>query len=257
MSVLDKIIAHKRQEVEELKKNKPLDETVLTIDLYPRRSFAKAISQPGRLNIIAELKKASPSLGLIRSDFDPIKIAKVYESNGAAAISVLTDKQFFQGNIKYLSEVKTSVSLPVLRKDFIIDPYQVYEAKLYGADAILLIATALSYQELSRLLMLAYKLGLETLVEVHDEFDLEKALKSGAHIIGINNRNLKTLKTDINTCLKLRRLIPDDKILVAESGIKTKDDMKRLKEADFRAVLIGTALMQAQDIGKKLKEFIV
>lgn len=254
---MNKIIAYKRKEVEALKRNKPIDETVLAFGLYPRRSFAKAINQEGQVNIIAELKKASPSLGLIRSNFDPVKIARIYEKNGAAAISVLTDKQFFQGDIKYLSEVKTATALPVLRKDFIIDVYQVYEAKLYGADAILLIATALSHQELNKLLTLTHELGLEALVEVHDDYDLEKALESGAHIIGINNRNLKTLKTDINTCLKLRNLIPDDKIIVAESGIKTKDDMRRLKEAGFQAVLIGTALMQAEDIGKKLKELCI
>ncbi|MCD6319627.1 MAG: indole-3-glycerol phosphate synthase TrpC [Candidatus Desulfofervidaceae bacterium] len=257
MSVLDKIIAYKKQEVEKLKRSKPLDETVLTFELSPHRSFAKAINQKGKLSIIAELKKASPSLGLIRPDFDPIKIAEIYEKNGADAISVLTDKHFFQGDIKFLPAVKSSVSLPILRKDFIIDPYQVYESKLYGADAILLITTALSRQELTKLLTLAYKLGLEALVEIHDEDDLEKALESGAHIIGINNRNLKTLKTDINTCLKLRNFIPDDKILVAESGIKTKDDMMRLKEAGFQAVLIGTALMQAKDIKQKLREFVI
>jgi len=254
MSVLAKIIQHKKKEVEALKKQRPLDETIFEFTLYPSITFSEAISRPGRLNIIAELKKASPSSGLIRPDFDPVKIACIYAQNGVSAISVITDKKFFQGDIKYLAEVKTAVNLPVLRKDFIIDPYQIYEAKLYGADAILLIATALSERQLKDLLDLTYEVGLEALVEVHDEKDLEKALKVEAKIIGINNRNLKTLKTDINTCLKLVNQIPKDKIKVAESGIKTKADINIIKNAGFNAVLIGTVLMQAKDIGKKLKE---
>ena len=256
MSVLDNIIAHKKKEIETLKKHKPLDETVAEFNLYPKRSFSQAITHSEEISIIAEIKKASPSLGIIRADFEPLKIAKLYEENGASAISVITDKKFFQGDINFLPEIKTAVKLPILRKDFIIDPYQVYEAKLYGADALLLISTVLSVQQLKKLLNLTHKLGMEALVEVHDEKDLEKALKIEAKIIGINNRNLKTLKVDLNTCLLLKERVPEEKILVAESGVKTREDILLLEKAGFQAVLIGSALMQAEDIGKKLKEFL-
>jgi indole-3-glycerol phosphate synthase len=256
MSVLNSIIAHKKKEVETLKKDRSLDETVLNFNLYPKRSFSEAITHSKEISIIAEIKKASPSLGIICSDFEPVRIAKIYEENGASAISVITDKTFFQGNIKFLPKVKTAVKLAVLRKDFIIDAYQVYETKLYGTDALLLIATTLSTQQLKNLLTLTHKLGMEALVEVHGEKDLEKALKAGARIIGINNRNLKTLKVDLKTCLSLKTTVPEDKILVAESGIKTREDILLLEKAGFQAVLIGTALMQAKDIDKKLKEFL-
>ncbi|MCD6213671.1 MAG: indole-3-glycerol phosphate synthase TrpC [Candidatus Desulfofervidus sp.] len=256
MSVLDNIVAHKKKEIETLKKHKPLDETIINFDLYPKRSFSQAITHSEGISIIAEIKKASPSLGVIRADFEPLKIAKTYEENGASAISVITDKKFFQGDINFLPEIKTAVKLPILRKDFIIDPYQVYETKLYGADALLLISTVLSVQQLKKLLNLTHKLGMEALVEVHNEKDLEKALKIEAKIIGINNRNLNTLKVNLQTCLCLKEKVPEDKILVAESGIKTREDILLLEKAGFQAVLIGSALMQAQDIGKKLKEFL-
>ena len=256
MSVLDNIITQKKKEIETLKKHKPLDETVAEFNLYPKRSFSQAITHSEEISIIAEVKKASPSLGVIRADFEPLKIAKTYEENGASAISVITDKKFFQGDINFLPEVKTAVELPILRKDFIIDPYQVYETKLYGADALLLISTVLSVQQLKKLLNLTHKLGMEALVEVHNEKDLKKALEAGARMVGINNRNLNTLKVDLQTCLCLKEKVPEDKILVAESGIKTREDILSLEKAGFEAALIGTALIQAQDIGKKLKEFL-
>jgi len=256
MSVLDNIITQKKKEIETLKKHKPLDETVAEFNLYPKRSFSQAITHSEEISIIAEIKRASPSLGVIRADFEPLKIAKTYEENGASAISVITDKKFFQGDINFLPEVKTAVELPILRKDFIIDPYQVYETKLYGADALLLISTVLSVQQLKKLLNLTHKLGMEALVEVHNEKDLKKALEAGARMVGINNRNLNTLKVDLQTCLCLKEKVPEDKILVAESGIKTREDILSLEKAGFEAALIGTALIQAQDIGKKLKEFL-
>ncbi len=256
MSVLDNIITQKKKEIETLKKHKPLDETVAEFNLYPKRSFSQAITHSEEISIIAEIKRASPSLGVIRADFEPLKIAKTYEENGASAISVITDKKFFQGDINFLPEVKTAVKLPILRKDFIIDPYQVYETKLYGADALLLIATVVSIPQLKNLLNLTHKLGMEALVEVHNEKDLKKALEAGARIVGINNRNLNTLKVDLQTCLCLKEKVPEDKILVAESGIKTREDILSLEKAGFEAALIGTALIQAQDIGKKLKEFL-
>ena len=256
MSVLDNIITQKKKEIETLKKHKPLDETVAEFNLYPKRSFSQAITHSEEISIIAEIKKASPSLGVIRADFEPLKIAKTYEENGASAISVITDKKFFQGDINFLPEVKTAVELPILRKDFIIDPYQVYETKLYGADALLLIAAVVSIPQLKNLLNLTHKLGMEALVEVHNEKDLKKALEAGARMVGINNRNLNTLKVDLQTCLCLKEKVPEDKILVAESGIKTREDILSLEKAGFEAALIGTALIQAQDIGKKLKEFL-
>jgi len=256
MSVLDNIITQKKKEIETLKKHKPLDETVAEFNLYPKRSFSQAITHSEEISIIAEIKRASPSLGVIRADFEPLKIAKTYEENGASAISVITDKKFFQGDINFLPEVKTAVKLPILRKDFIIDPYQVYETKLYGADALLLIAAVVSIPQLKNLLNLTHKLGMEALVEVHNEKDLKKALEAGARMVGINNRNLNTLKVDLQTCLCLKEKVPEDKILVAESGIKTREDILSLEKAGFEAALIGTALIQAQDIGKKLKEFL-
>jgi indole-3-glycerol phosphate synthase len=256
MSLLDEIIAFKRKQIEVLKKNRSLDEEVLDFNLYKRCSFKQAITRPKGINIIAEIKRVSPSFGVIRIDFNHKKIAKIYEENGAAAISVLTDEGFFGGSINYLLEVKTETKLPILCKDFIIDPYQVYAAKLYGADALLLIAAILSSGELKRLLNLTHKLGLEALVEVHDESDLEKALEIGAGIIGINNRNLKNLKVDLKTCLVLKKKVLDDKILVAESGIKSRENILCLEEAGFAAALIGTILMQAKDIGQKLKELL-
>jgi len=256
MSVLDNIITQKKKEIETLKKHKPLDETVAEFNLYPKRSFSQAITHSEEISIIAEIKKASPSLGVIRADFEPLKIAKTYEENGASAISVITDKKFFQGDINFLPEVKTAVKLPILRKDFIIDPYQVYETKLYGADALLLIATVVSIPQLKNLLNLTHKLGMEALVEVHNEKDLKKALEARARMVGINNRNLNTLKVNLQTCLCLKEKVPEDKILVAESGIKTREDILLLEKAGFQAVLIGSALMQAEDIGKKLKEFL-
>jgi indole-3-glycerol phosphate synthase len=256
MSLLDEIIAFKRKQIEVLKKNRSLDEEVLDFNLYKRCSFKQAITRPKGINIIAEIKRVSPSFGVIRIDFNHKKIAKIYEENGAAAISVLTDEGFFGGSINYLLEVKTETKLPILCKDFIIDPYQVYAAKLYGADALLLIAAILSSEELKRLLNLTHKLGLEALVEVHDESDLEKALEIGAGIIGINNRNLKNLKVDLKTCLVLKKKVLDDKILVAESGIKSRENILCLEEAGFAAALIGTILMQAKDIGQKLKELL-
>jgi len=256
MSVIEKIISHKRKEIEQLKKDKPLDKIVTSFNLYPNRRFSAAISQNNKINIIAELKKASPSLGIIRADFDPINIAHIYEEGGAVAISVLTEKKFFCGDISFLPDVKMAVNLPILRKDFIIDSYQIYESKLYGADAILLITSILSLNKLKEFITLIYDLGMEALVEIHNEADLEKALKADAKIIGVNNRDLKTLKVDLKTSLKLVSKIPKEKIKVAESGINNSKDILTLKNAGFQAFLIGTSFMKAKDIKAKLKEFL-
>ncbi|MBI2556701.1 MAG: indole-3-glycerol phosphate synthase TrpC, partial [Planctomycetes bacterium] len=218
--------------------------------------FGAALKSGTNIRIIAEIKKASPSLGIIREDFNPVEIARIYETNGAAAISVLTDEKFFQGSLSYLTGVKKSVNLPVLRKDFIVDPYQIYEARSAGADAILLIAALLSWEEMQRYLDLASELGMECLVEVHSETELKMVLKTNARIIGINNRDLATFKTDLETTLRLKPMIPAEKIVVSESGIKSRVDVEKLMEEGVDAILVGETLMKSDDISAKLRELL-
>lgn len=264
--MLDKIIEHKRREIDKLRSDPYFDIIERGFKQraaagYPARDFAAAISPTGKPNtdirIIAEVKKASPSKGVIKEAFDPLAIAREYEEAGAAAVSVLTDELYFQGSLSHLEIIKNDLILPVLRKDFIIDPYQVYESRDAGADAVLLIAAALpalGADGLQGLLNLTASLGMAALVEVHDEAELETALSSGAQIIGINNRDLKTLQVDISTTMRLAPLVPDDRIVVSESGIKSHDDIVRLKGAGVSAFLIGEALMREKDASKKLKE---
>jgi len=204
------------------------------------------------------VKKASPSKGIICANFNPIYIAKIFADNGAAAISVLTEPKYFQGNLTYLRDIKAAVEkpLPLLRKDFIIDPYQVFESRAYGADCILLIVAILTPQKLSELLQLSHQLGMMSLVEIHNEEELDIAVKSEARIIGINNRDLNTFKVDLNTTAKLRPLIPLDRIVVSESGIKSREDMQKLKEWGVSAALIGEALVSAPDIAAKMRELL-
>jgi len=255
---LDKIIDYKREELKARKEKIPYDALKMQLQHLQhmgRKDFKGALSGDG-IRVIAEIKKASPSKGVIRENFDHLEIAESYERGGAAALSVLTDSHFFQGDIEYLSQVRQVVDLPLLRKDFIIDEYQVIEAKVYRADAVLLIATVLPEDELKFLYQLSYSLGLDVLMEVHDMKDLEKALKVGAEIIGINNRDLKEFRTDINTTVDLAREIPDDKIIVSESGINTRADMDMLIKGGADAFLIGEALMREPDPGAMLKELI-
>ncbi len=214
----------------------------------------KILKKGNKIKFIAEVKKASPSAGIIREDFNYLNIAKEYEAGGASAISVLTDKEFFKGELKYLSEIKKTVNLPILRKDFIIDPYQIYEAKAAGADLVLLIARILTREQIDTFLALAHKLGMECLVEVHDNDELNTVLETEASIIGINNRNLDTFETNIETTLQLCHLIPEEKIIVSESGIKTRADVLYLEKAGIDAILIGETLMRSQDITQKIKE---
>jgi indole-3-glycerol phosphate synthase len=252
--ILDRIAAAKRREVASLKKTTPLDELQKRVDdLPPPRDFIGAISQPS-CAIIAEVKRSSPSKGRIREDFDPVRIASLYERHGARAISVLTDEQFFEGKGEYLAEIKKAVALPLLRKDFIIDPYQLYETRALEGDAVLLISAILSEGPLQECIELAGLLGLTPLVEVHTEAELTKALSAGAEVIGINNRDLKTFTTDLATTLALAPLIPVSKVVVAESGINTREDIERLLAAGVHCFLIGEALMRAVDIGGKLDE---
>ncbi|NTW06868.1 MAG: indole-3-glycerol phosphate synthase TrpC [Syntrophaceae bacterium] len=252
--ILDKIVETKKEEVAQSKKEKPLAGLQAAIsELQPCRNFKAAISGSPSA-IIAEVKCASPSRGRLVENFDPLKIAATYEKNGAAAISVLTDEKYFMGRREYLTQIKTEVKLPLLRKDFIIDPYQIYESRTIGADAVLLIVRSLGAR-LGEFIELAGLLGLAALTEVHTAAELEIALAHKADIIGINNRNLDTFVTDINTCKELARSIPAGIVTVAESGIRNRDDIENIMQSGVRVFLIGEALVTSSDIGKKLKEF--
>jgi indole-3-glycerol phosphate synthase len=216
--------------------------------------FKKAISRPGQINLIAEIKKASPSAGLIREDFDVAKIAGIYIQNNAVAISVLTEDKYFLGNFDYLAQVSEKCNVPVLMKDFIIHENQIYEGLFYGASAVLLIVAMLSDDQLKELIQVSHRLGLDCLVEAQDEVEVKRALSAGAQIIGINNRNLQNLKVDLNNCLSLIPLVPKGIVIVAESGLKTHEDIRRVQEAGAHAVLIGEVFMRSPDIGAKIKE---
>lgn len=257
MTILDTIYQHKVSEVEKNKKQVPL--RVLEKRMQKRhdmKSFGRAIKSDMNISIIAEIKKASPSLGVIREDFQPAEIARLYQKGGAAAISVLTDEKYFQGKLSYIKDVKQSVDLPVLRKDFIIDPYQIYEAQSAGADAILLIAALLSEDTIQRFLNLARELEMDCLVEVHTGAELQKVLQTSADIIGINNRDLATFIVNLETTFQLRPMIPEGKIIVSESGIKSRTEILRLFNKGINAVLIGETFMKSSDIPAALHELL-
>jgi indole-3-glycerol phosphate synthase len=229
------------------------------VDLPLPRGFKSALqitSDADRTAIIAEVKKGSPSKGVIRADFDPLSIAAIYTENGAACLSILTDEHFFLGQLEYLKKIRNIVNLPLLRKDFIFDPYQVYEARSAGADAILLIAAMLDLPLLRDLVSLAGDLALDVLLEVHDEWELEKALEVECTMIGINNRNLRTFYTNLSTTERLAVRIPADRLIVTESGINSRADLLRLADAGANAFLIGESLMREADIGAKLRELL-
>ncbi len=219
----------------------------------PARNFLKALRNPRKVALIAEIKKASPSSGIIKKRLAPKRMAYLYQENGAAAISVLTEESFFLGKLEHLKKVKSVSRLPVLRKDFIFDEYQIFESRNYGADAILLIASLLSDYAIEDFLQLSRGLGMEGLVEVHTQKELQMVLTTSARIIGINNRNLQDMTIDLNTTLKLRPLIPPDRIVVSESGIGNRDDVRKLWEVGVDAVLIGEALMRTSDVRAVLK----
>lgn len=255
MDFLDQIIKQKKIDVELKKNQNPLSDLKKNIKkLTNIVVFKSAISVTNKINLIAEIKNASPSRGILRTPFYPKEIANTYSECKVSAISVLTEVHYFKGNLDYLKEIQTVTDIPLLMKDFIIDEYQIYEAKMYGASAVLLIATILDLKKLANFLNLTNKLGLDALVEVHDEEDLDKALSANAEIIGINNRNLKTFKVDLATSFELKKKIPQNKIVVSESGIKNKDDIMKLRTAGFNAVLIGEAFMQSSNIAAKIKE---
>ncbi len=253
--ILDKICAYKLKEIAENKRLVSIEFLKARCKDIPEAvKSGLVLKKDNRIKFIAEVKKASPSAGIIREDFNYINIATEYEVGGASAISVLTDKEFFKGDIKYLSEIKKTVSVPVLRKDFIIDTYQIFEARAAGADLVLLIARILTKEKIDAFLTLSHELGMECLVEVHDNDELEKVLETEAAIIGINNRNLDTFETNLETTLQLCHRITEDKIIVSESGIKTRADVLMLEEAGIDTILIGETLMRSRDISQKIKE---
>ena len=254
---LEEIIKEKRIEVEAGKSRIPLSEILCGLE-KPRdaRNFKAALNKPHIFSLIAEIKRSSPSRGLLKKELDVPGIASVYEVTGAAAISVLTDEKFFGGRLSFIKEAKNVTSIPVLRKDFIIDEYQIYESAYYGADAFLLIAAILSGQEMRNFLRLGEELNMDAIAEVHTEEDLEKALAADAVIIGINNRNLHTFEIDLETISRLIRLVPEGKITIAESGIKSYKDLMTLKSFGVNAVLIGEAFMESPDIAVRIKEIM-
>ena len=249
-TILDNIVADKRREIAAAKAALAERELLPRVaDAPPPRDFFAALAAPGPIKLIAEIKKASPSKGVIREDFDPVAIARVYETHGATCLSVLTDEPHFQGKLEYLTAVRAAVELPVLRKDFILDRYQLLEARAAGADAVLLIAECLDDCALRSLHNAALELGLTPLVELYEPANLERVLTAGAVLVGINNRNLHTFEVDLEHTLRMRAQIPADHVVVGESGIATRDDALRLERGGVQAMLVGESLMRAADIG--------
>lgn len=261
-TLLDKIVAVKRQEVAASRAERSVAELRAALaDAPPTRDFFAALasdrpSSGGSIKLIAEIKRASPSAGLIREDFDPANIATIYAKQGASCLSVLTDAPHFQGSLEYLQQARAACELPVLRKDFILDEHQIVEARVAGADAILLIAECLSADELKRLHEQALEIGLTPLVELYDPANLPAVLASGAKLVGVNNRNLHTMKVDLGHCLTVHEEVPKDIIFVGESGIKTHEDAKRLESAGIDAMLVGESLMRQADIGKAVDQLL-
>ena len=258
MSILGKIVARKREEVAVLRKLYPrgFAPEVLAASRGPRRSLRAALASGPAPRIIAEVKKASPSAGLLRPDFFPVELAREYAAAGAAAISVVTDRDFFQGELEWVTAIRKAVPLPVLRKEFIIDPLQLEETRAAGADAVLLIAAILSPKELRSLLERAAELDLECLVEVRDEDDVTKLREAKPELVGINNRDLKDFSIDLETSLVIARQLPAGVVVVSESGIETRADIERLRAGGINAFLIGTSLVRAADRGRLLGELI-
>jgi indole-3-glycerol phosphate synthase len=258
IDTLKEIVLKKKERIALARQALPEEELKLKAQaLAPARPFIEALNKPRQISLIAEIKKASPSQVLLRPDFNPAEIARAYQEAGAQAVSVLTEEDYFQGSIAYINEIKNIITAPVLRKDFILEPYQIYESRFYGADAILLIADLLTQDELTRFTAIASELGMDYLVEVHNEKELKKVLKlKNIPLLGINNRDLHTLEVDFKVTEKLFTLIPKDKIVVVESGIKSSQDVLFLKILGVSAVLIGTAFMQAQDIRAKVEELM-
>ena len=257
--ILDKIVSANLQELEHKKQILPMaDMRRMALEQPPPLDFASALRGEG-IQLIAEVKKASPSRGVIRQDFSPVEIARIYAGNGASAISVLTEPRHFQGSLDYLKDIRKSLGnngVPLLRKDFLSDSYQIYESRAYGADSLLLIVATLEPEKLQELLGISHELNMSCLVEVHDEAEVEIALRGGARIIGINNRDLNTFEVDIATTERLRPLIPSDRIVVSESGIKGRSDIEKLRRLGIDAVLVGEFLMAVPDIAARMRELL-
>ena len=255
--ILVEIVSNTRRELGVRKERTPLEEVKAAAkDAVPAQDLAASLVARKGVAVIAEVKRASPSAGLIRDDFDAVAIARGYAEAGAAAVSVLTDEKFFQGCLEYLAEIRRNVSLPLLRKDFIIDAYQVYEGRAAGADALLLISEVLSADEMRSLLDLTHELGMQALVESHDRSHLEAALATDARLIGINNRNLKSFRVDLMNTERLASLVPSARVLVSESGITSGKDVARLAKCGVKAVLVGETLMRATDLTRKMRELM-
>ena len=255
--ILDDIVAHKKKELKEAKKKLPLGELVsAAAEVSPAVDFADLHARTPGVKIISEIKRASPSRGVIRDDFDHFSIAREYEDSGAFALSVLTDRRFFGGDISYLSDIRTRSALPILRKDFTIDPYQVYEARCHGADLVLLIVAVLDRGRIEEYHSLARSLGMNCIVEVHGEEELETALLAGSEIIGINNRDLRTFDVSLDTSRRLSGMVPEGKIIISESGISSVGDMEGLMACGIDTFLIGETFMKAESPGEALRGFL-
>lgn len=252
--ILDEIVEKRKIQLEREKAAADIETVKKAAERLDRQciSFKNALAKPDRLSVISEVKKASPSKGLIQPNFDPVKIAKEYETCGADAVSCLTEEHYFQGSSEYFKAIRQAIGLPMIRKDFIIDEYQIYEARLMGADAILLIAAVLDDEKLKRFGDIAHSLGLDILAETHDESELERVLALDFDIIGINNRNLKTFEVKLETTARLAGMIPEEKVIVSESGIRDNTDMKTVRSYGADAVLIGETLMRSGNIGATL-----
>jgi indole-3-glycerol phosphate synthase len=249
-TILDQIVAAKRAEIERLKAAMPgVELRARLADAAPVRDFFTPLAATGPIKLIAEVKKASPSAGVIRADIDPVAIAKIYEAHGATGISVLTDEPYFQGRLEYLAQIRAVTSIPLLRKDFILDEYQLVEARVAGADAVLLIAECLDDCNLRKLFNAACDLGMTPLVELYEPENLQRVFDAGATLIGVNNRNLHTFEVDLAHTIQLRNRVPDECVLVAESGIKSRADVERLEAAGVDAILVGESLTRERDIG--------
>lgn len=256
-NILDEIIRHKREEIAAAQARRPLAEVRRAAEAAsPPLDFVAALQSSQPMALIAEIKKASPSAGLIRADLDPVAIARIYVDHGAACLSVLTDEHFFQGHLDNLEAVRQAVDVPLLRKDFLIDPYQVWEARASGADCVLLIAECLDDEQLAALSGLAQQLGMATLVEIHEPDNLPRALALTPRLIGVNNRNLKTFVTDLQQTVGLRQQIPDGILVVGESGIHTREHVVELQQAGVNAILVGESLMRSGDIGLAVRRLL-
>ena len=254
---MDEIVRRKRPDLERQKALRPQRELEKrAAHLGPARNFASALSKPGQVALIAELKKASPSAGELRNPYEVPPLARAYERAGAAALSVLTEENFFRGSLDHIAQAKGVVKLPVLRKDFIVDPYQIYESRVYGADAVLLIVALLEDWQIKSFLQISQGLGLAALVEAHDDVEVRRALECGAHIVGVNSRNLNDLTMNPDAFQRLVPLIPKDRVIVAESGIKTMDDVKALRALGVNAMLVGESLLRQRNLEEAARTLI-